>query len=478
MESLEKKAIVGGFLWKFAERISSQGVSFILGVILARLLMPEEYGIVAMVQIFITIANVFITSGFCTALIQKKDADDSDFSTVFYCSMAMSLLLYLLIFISAPLIASFYNLPGLTNITRAYALILLLYGYHSVQSAWVSRHMVFKKFFFASFLGTLFSGLLGVFLAYSGYGAWAIVVQGLVNVGVNMLVLRAMITWRPRFTFSWHRAKKMMAYGSKILGADLIGTFFNELQQIIIGKMYSPADLALFNRGKQFPLLIVSNVNATIGSVLFPAMSNHSDHPDKIKRMTRKSIQLSSYIMFFCMVLLIIVAEPLIRLLLTEKWIACVPYLKLVCLANMVSVVSTANLQAIKASGYSGSVLKLELYKKPVYLALIIVSSFHSVYAIALTLPIYSVYSAIVNMLPNKKILDYSMTEQIIDFIPAGLLSGCVFLASIPISSMVHNDLYLLCIQSASAVFLYVILSYLFKVKSFTSFINLLKKNK
>ena len=261
MESSEKKIILSSFMWKFLERISSQGVSFVIGIILARLLLPSDYGVVALVQVLVAVASVFVTSGFSAALIQNKNADDIDFSTILYCSLAASILLYVVLFLTAPFIADFYNVPELTLITRVYAFVLVLYGYNSVQSAWVSRNMVFKKFFIATLLGTFVSGIVGLLMAYNGFGAWSIVGQSMTNVVVNMFVIRLIIPWRPKLIFSFSRAKKLMNYGTKILGADLIGTIFNEIQQILIGRIYTPADLAFFNKGRGLPYLVTNNID-------------------------------------------------------------------------------------------------------------------------------------------------------------------------------------------------------------------------
>ena len=475
MENAEKKKILSAFVWKFLERISSQGVAFVIGIVLARMLLPSDYGLVALIQVFVTIANVFVTSGFSAALIQNKDADELDFSTILYCSLIVSILLYAIIFILAPFISDFYNIPELTPVTRVYAVVLVLYGYNSVQSAWVSRNMVFKKFFFATLSGTIVSGVVGLTMAYYGMGVWSIVAHALTNVLVNMLVIRMMISWRPRLIFSFARAKKLMNFGSKILGADLIGTIFNEVQQILIGKIYSPADLALFNRGKSIPYLVTSNIDTSISAVLFPAMSNHSDDFAVIKQMTRKGIKVSSYMMFFFMTTLAISAQSFVELLLTTKWIECVPYLQLVCIASMIGTVSSANMQAIKASGNGGTLLKLEIYKKPVYLALIAGAVCVSVKAVALTFPIYAIYAAIVNMYPNKRILGYTFMEQIRDVAPASLLSCGITVISYPINFLEISaflKLTFICVVCATS---YIMFSCLFRVEAFESCRNIFK---
>lgn len=465
--SSEKNQVMSGLAWKFSERISTQGVTFILQVVLARLLLPEQYGVIAMINVFIALANVFVVSGFSTSLIQKKDADDLDFSTIFYCSLIVAGLLYSVLFFAAPYISDFYNMPLLTPVMRVYSLSLILYSYNSVQQAYVSRHMMFRKFFYSTLSGTIISGIAGVVMAYLGYGVWALVAQYLLNIIINSVVLRGIIEWRPRWIFSWNRAKKLMKYGSNILGASLIGQIFDELRQLLIGKYFTPADLAFFNRGRSLPHLVSSNIDSSINQVLFPAMSNHSDNPEEIKRMTRRSIKVSSYVMYFFMTLLAVASKPIIILLLTEKWEPAVPYMQMICISSMVAIMSTANMQAIKASGRSDILLKLEFWKKPVFLLLLIFAVRHSVMAVALTMPLYSIYAAIVNMLPNKKILGYGISEQLRDQMPAILLSIACTICALPILNLSINDFVIMFLQIIVCTLIYIGGSILFKVETY-----------
>jgi len=476
MVSSEKKQIVGGIAWKMAERLTSQGVTFLVSIILARLLMPEEFGLVAMIQVFIAVANIFVSVGISSSLIQKKDADDLDFSTMFYCSLGLSVILYLVLFFTAPFIAEFYKMPKLELIVRVYSLILILYSYNSIQNAWVSRHMVFKKFFLTTSFGTIGSGIIGVILAYSGFGVWAIVAQTMSNTLINMFVMRCIVTWRPKLIFSFARAKKLMSYGLNILIASLLGTGCNQIRQLVIGRYFSAADLAFFNRGNQFPHLFLSNIDTTINTVLFPAMSNHSDDPDRVKAMTKKSIRISSYVLFFAMGSLAVCAEPLVRALLTDKWIECVPFIQLICVADMISTVSDANRQAIKALGRSDISLKLEMLKKPVFLLMVFVSANISVMAMAVCMPLYSLYAAIVNMFPNKKLMKYGHLEQVKDFIPAATLTLFMALVVYPISLLDLNEYFLLIIQITMCIVVYLGLSYLFKIESLGYIVSTLKE--
>lgn len=472
--SQERKKIFSGFFWKFSERISGQLISFVISVILARILMPEDYGAVAMVQLFITFANVFINSGLATALIQKKDADQLDFSTILYCSILFSGVLYAITYFAAPLVSAFFRIELLTPVIRVYGLILFLNAFNSIQSAYASRHMLFKKFFVSALGSSLLSGGIGIFMAYHGFGVWALVFQAMSSTFFNMLILNYTIQWRPKLMFSWTRAKGLLNFGWKILCADFIGTVFNELRQIIIGRFYTPADLAFYNRGKHFAQLIAHNVDSTMSAVLFPAMANHSDNPEQIKSMTRRAISTSSYLLYFCMCTLAIVAEPLIKILLTEKWIESVFYLQMICLAHLFGSISITNIQALKAIGRSDAVLKLEIIKKPVYLLLVIAAIPLGVKAIVVTMPIYSVYALFVNMTPNKKILNYSRLEQLRDLAPATLLSIGMAAVVFPLSFWISNPYVLLLTQCLTAAVFYVGMSHLLKIESYCYCKNLL----
>ena len=255
--------------WKFAERISSQLVSFVVSIVLARILAPSDYGAIAMVMIFVTLANVFVEGGFSSALIQKKDADKLDFSTVFYFSVVFSIILYAVLYISAPHISRFYgkDYEILTPVLRVIGLQVIVFGVNSVQQAYVSRKMMFKKFFWSTLVGTIVSAAVGLIMAYSGYGIWALVGQQLTSAITNTLVLYLVTRKLPGLMFSFQRLKELFGYGAKILGASLLVSLFLDLRSLIIGKIYSAKDLAFFDRGRQFPNLIVTNINSSVGAV-------------------------------------------------------------------------------------------------------------------------------------------------------------------------------------------------------------------
>lgn len=275
MENSQK--VTTNIIWRFLERCGAQLVAFIVSLVLARILEPETYGIVVLISVFTAILSIFMDSGLGTALIQKKDADDVDFSTVFYFNIVMGLIFYLLMFLISPVIAAFYNNTELTNLIRVQSLILLIGSVKNVQQAFVSRNMIFKKFFFATIGGTIGAGILGVVMAYNGFGVWALIFQSLFNNTIDTIILWFTVKWRPKWKFSFVRLKSLFKFGWKLLLSALIDTVYNKLRQFVIGKIYTPSDLAFYEKGEHFPNFIVSNINSSINSVLLPAMSNYQN---------------------------------------------------------------------------------------------------------------------------------------------------------------------------------------------------------
>lgn len=416
-------SIISNLIWRFAERCGAQGVSFIVSVVLARILAPEVYGTIALVTVFTAILQVFIDSGLGNALIQKKGADDLDYSSVFWGNMILCSCLYIVLFAAAPLIADFYNDLSLIPVVRVMGLTLIISGLRNIQQAYVSKHMLFKKFFFATLGGTIVSAFVGIGMAICGFGVWALVAQYLVNRLIETCVLWITVRWHPKLTFSIKRMKTLVSYGWKILASGLLDSIYNNLRQLIIGRAYTSTDLAFYNKGMQIPNLVVTNVNTSIDSVLLPAMSNTQDDRQKVKKLTRRSIRLSSYIMCPIMVGLAVCAEPLVSVLLTDKWLPCVFYLRIFCFSYAWYPVHTANLNAIKAIGRSDIFLKLEIIKKIIGVSVLLLVMNQGIEMIAVSLLLTSITSSIVNAFPNKRLIDYSYGEQIRDLIPATLLS-------------------------------------------------------
>ena len=472
---MKKKSVISNFLWRFAERCGAQIVTFVVSIVLARILAPEEYGIIALVTVFTTILQVFVDSGLGTALIQKKEADDLDFSSVFYFNLGICIILYLAMFLLAPLIAGFYNDVSLIPIIRVISLTIVASGVKGIQQSYVSRNMLFKRFFFSTLGGTIFSAILGIVMAYSGYGVWALVAQQLSNTFIDTLILWLTVKWRPKKMFSWERLKHLLSFGWKLLISSLLDTVYNNLRNLIIGKIYSSSDLAFYNQGDKFPKVIVTNINASIDSVLLPSMSSVQDDHTRVKSMTRRAIKTSTYIMAPLMMGLAFCASPIVSLLLTDKWLPCVPFLQIFCITYMFWPIHTANLNAINAMGRSDLFLKLEIIKKVIGLTLLFITMRISVMAMAYSLLVSGLLSQIINSWPNRKLLDYGYLEQLKDILPAILLAVVMGIIVYCVSLIGLNASLTLIIQIPLGAIIYIAGSKLFKLESYEYLINIIK---
>ena len=412
-------SILGGFFWKFCERFLNQGISFVVSMVLARMLLPEDYGTVAMVSVFINLASVFVNHGFATALIQKKDADHKDFSTMFFCSLACTLAIYGLLYAIAPWVADFYGIPLLKTILRISALGIPLGTVQSIQQAYISRNMLFRKAFVASVISTVASGAVGIGMAWAGFGVWALVFHTLAMVLSNTVVYLFLVPWRPKLEFDSQSAKSMMNFGSRVLAAEFSATFFAEIRSLIVGRVYSSADLAYYNKGYQMPQLINANLSGVLLSVMFPAIANYSDDLQQVKVMAKRSIRMLSYVLVPCMFGLCAVMEPLILFLITDKWAASIPYGQILSIDVSIALISSFLLQILKAIGRGDVILKLEFWKKPVYMLFLILGVRVSVMGLAFGMLAYDIYALIVDMVQIKKYIHYGLAEQLRDILPA-----------------------------------------------------------
>ena len=468
--------VLSNVAWRFAERVGAQGVKLVLEIILARLLLPDDYGLVAIVTVLITILNVFVDSGLGNALIQKKDADDVDFSTVFWFNIVSCIIIYILLFIAAPLFSNLYHRDELTMLIRILGLQVIISGVKNIQQAYISKTMQFKRFFFATLSGTIGAAAIGIVMAYNGFGVWSLVVQQVFNVLVSTIILWITVKWRPKKTFSRQRLKQLFSYGWKLLVSALIDTIYNEIRQLIIAGKYTSSDLAYYNRGRQFPNLFISNVNAAIDSVLLPTLSKEQDNIARVKAMTRKSIQVSVYILGPCMMGLAFIGEPFIRLVLTEKWLPCLPYMRIFCVTFMFYPIHTANLNAIKALGRSDLFLILEIAKKTVGFAAVLITMNISVKAMAYSLLVTSLLNQIINSWPNRKLLGYGYIEQLKDIVPGILLSVIMGICIMPLKLLGFNNLLTVLLQLVCGMFIYMAGSYLLKLEGFMTIKQILSK--
>lgn len=473
--SYDKKKVLSGMLWKFGERFCAQFVTLVISIVLARLLDPDHYGAVSIILVCINLANVFVTESFSAALIQKKNADQVDFSTIFYFNIIFSLCLYGIIYAIAPWIEAFYEMPELCNAMRILALKLPISSIYSVQQAYVSRNMMFKKFFFATIIGTVLSAVVGIVMAYKGYGVYALVGQYLTNSLIGTVVLWFAVRWRPVWAFSFSSFKDLFNYGWKILVSSLIRTLYDDIYSLVIGKKYTGEDLAFYTKGKHYPHLIITNVNTTISSVMFPALSKIQDDKERLCAMMRRSIKTSSYILCPLMIGMAAVAEPLVSLVLTDKWLPCVPFLQISCFAFLLQPIQSANLQAFKAVGRSDLVLKLEMIKRLVGIVILIISVQMGVLAIAWGSALTAVIASILNAMPIRKLLGYKYSQQLLDMFPNVFLSVVMGVAVYLLGYIKMSAFPLLCIQIVIGSVIYVGLSVITKNDNFRYVLSTVK---
>lgn len=473
-----RRKVFSGLVWTYAERFWAQIISLLVTIVLARLLTPDEYGIIAIITVFMTIADSFAINGLGNALIQKKNVDDLDYSSVFFFNILFSLVLYGCIFGLAHPISVFYNNPLLKPTLRVMAIRVPIAAINSVQHAYVSKTMQFKKFFYATSIGTVISGIVGIVMAYLGLGVWALVAQYMSNTCIDTIVLWFTVEWRPKWMFSWSRTKELFSYGWKVLATSMLMTIYSNIQDLIIGKKYSSADLAYCNKGRQFPSLISTNVNTSITKVLFPMMAEYQDDLTVVKQLTRKAVSLGAYVLIPLLIGLAAVGDEMITFLLTEKWLPCVIYLRIMCLVYALQPMQMTSIQTIKALGRSDLYLKLEIYKRVigVVILLITVFCFNSVEIIIWGMLGSEISSMLINMPTLRKLVGYSFREQIADFVPPILLSAVMYVAVYSIHFLHTNIVLKLVIQVLVGIASYVLLSWLTKNKVFISFLKKRKK--
>ncbi len=414
----EVKSLKSGLIWKWIQTSFSQLVSFALTIILARILMPEQYGLIAIVAVFVTFADTLSRTGFASSLIQKKETDKLDFDSMFWLSMAVAGVVYVILYLLAPAVGTFFNQALLCPILRVYALVLFLNALQSILNAHISKRLDFKKQFYATSVGSIIGGAVGVIMAYNGYGVWALVAQVLITPLINVIILSIQLSWYPTLSFSWQRSKNLLAFGTAVIGSNLLRNTCNEIRQFLIAKFYLPAELAIYNRGRSFAGFFYSNLVTTLSSVLFPAIANLNGDLKAAKQLTQKSIQVNCLLISLLMGLLASIAEPLILLLLTEKWIACVPYLQVACAIETISVISTINIQTITGLGRGDWLMKLELKKMPVFLVLLVGGLYINLFAVIISALLYSIYASWMNIRPTKELIGYSAREQYKDLLP------------------------------------------------------------
>ena len=444
MTSLGKK-ITSGLVWRFGERVLAQGVTFVVSLIVSRILGPSAYGMVALLLVFINLSEVFLTAGFGNSLIQKKNSDNVDFSSVFYFNVIFSIVLYLIVFFAAPFVEDFYgkDYVGLTSALRVLAIRIPITAINNVQQSYVSKNMVFKKFFFATIGGSFSSAVVGITMALNGFGVWALVAQYLFNALVNTLVLWFTVKWRPILAFSFERLKGLISYGWKLLCANLFFSLSNNIRSILIGKFYTSSDLAYYNRGKQIPDLIADTLNTSILSVMFPALCKIQNDKEQMKALVRRAVKTLSYFLAPILFGIALLSEKLVVLVLSNEWIGAVPFIKIFCISCMLQPVMKPCQQVTKALGKSGIFLILEIIKCTITILLLLITLKFGVIYIAFGYIASSIIGMFIDIYVGGRMIKYNFFEQFFDVIKPVLVSLVMyvllsFIDYIPVAPIVR----------------------------------------
>ncbi len=471
-----KQKTVKAVIWNTVEKILVKGSSFIIGIILARLLLPSDYGLLGMLAIFIALSNVFIEGGFAKALIQKQDCTDVDYSTAFFANVSIAIVIYVILFFCAPLVANFYEEPILTRVLRVLSINFVIGSFNVVQRAKLMASMDFKSLAKINFIGVLAGGLCGIVMAYSDFGVWALVGQAIMSTSVMLFLFPFFSKWRPRLFFSRESFKRLFNFGSKLLVTGTVATIVNNITTIAIGKAYKSDQLGYYTRASQFSEIVAWTVNDIMGAVTFPVLSKLQDERKRLISVYRKSLLYTAVVIFPIMVLMAILAEPLVKILLTDKWLPCVPLLQILCLARMFTPLSAINMNVLNAIGRPDLFMKVDLSKIPLILISLAITIPIGVKAIVIGNLVTTVICFFINAYMPGKLLGYGAWEQIKDykfiFIALFVMSAIVVLAA----NLLNNSWLQLMLGALIGVSIYIFIILSFRVISIEELKSLFKK--
>jgi len=475
-DNLKAKATRGLF-WSSVDRFSSQGISFVFSIFLARILDISDYGIVAMIVVFMAVAQAFVDSGFSSALIRKPDLNEEDKSTAFYFNIVVGLTCYGILFIASPLIADFYDEPLLSPIIRVTGLSIIFNSLCVVQRALFTIAVDFKTQAIISLACTVISGVVGLVMAYNGYGVWALVGQSTISTFLNFVLLWLCSRWRPVTGFSKASFRYLFNFGSKLLASGLLDTLYNNAYPIVIGKFYNSAQLGLYSRAQGYASLPSSNITGILQRVTFPVLSLMQDDDQKLANNYRRLLRMSAFVVFPLMIGLAAIADPLIRVLITSKWAGCIIYLQIICFGMMLYPIHALNLNLLQVKGRSDLFLRLEILKKIIGVCALCITIPFGITAMCIGLVVVSVVALYINTYYTGKLLSLGFLMQIKDLVPFFILSMLVGLLMYYVPISINNDLYRLVSGGLIGIVSYVGLAALFRIKEFNELINLIRKN-
>lgn len=474
-DSLKSKT-VKGVVWSSIERFSTQGVQFLIMIIMARLLTPKDYGLIGMLAIFLAVAQSLIDSGFSQALIRKQDRTDVDNSTVFYFNIVVSSALYLILFIAAPFVADFYNQPELTSVMRVVCLGVILNSLAVVQRALLTVRIDFKTQAKASLSAAVISGCIGIVLAYCGFGVWSLVVQQLLNLSVNTLLLWIFSKWRPIAVFSWKSFHELFAFGSKMLASGLLDTLYRNIYPIVIGKLFSASSLGHYTRAQHFSEFPSSNVTGIIQRVTYPILCGIQDETERLEAVYRKFLKLSAFIIFPLMIGMSAVARPFIDIVLGTQWGFCGQLLQIICFAMMWYPIHAINLNLLQVKGRSDLFLRLEIIKKILGITVLCITAPFGLVVMCYGQIFNSIVALVINTYYTGKLINVGFIRQMKDLLPTILLSLIMFGAILLVNGFIEANMYRLVIGVLVGIIVYVSGSYIFKFKELQTLFSLIRR--
>lgn len=465
-ENLKTKTIKG-YAWNFMDNILNRGISFIVGIVLARLLSPSEYGLIGIILIFIAVFNSIVESGLGTALVRKNNCKEEDYNTVFYSNLCFSVFLFIVFYFCTPLIATFFQEPQLDVLGKVMGVILLINALSIIQNTILLKKLDFKGKMYISMGSSLTSGIVGITMAYKGYGVWSLVGQQISRQVIYTTLLWIHNRWVPKFMFSWKSFKELFGFGSNLLIAGIIDTIWNQLYQIIIGRCYTPRSLGLYTKANEFGSIFSSNLTSVVQSVSFPALSKLQDDLVKLKDGYKKVITCSMLLSFPLMMGMAAVAEPMIRVLLGEAWLPCVPFLQIVCFQQLIYPLHAINLSLLQVRGRSELFLKIQIIKKFFSAIPLVLGVFVGIYYMLFGSVIVGFIAYYINAYYSKPLLDYSIKEQIIDIAPSFVISLSMAILVYLESLLSFQAYILLCIQIPTGIVVEILLCEVFKLKEY-----------
>ena len=476
MSSDLKKKTVSGVLWSLAGQFSVQGIQFLVSVVLARLLSPDDYGMIGMLAIFLAISQVFIDGGFSSALIQRKDCDDTTYSTVFYINVGISLVCYGILFAAAPFIADFYGQPILKDIARVSSLSLIIGALSATNTVQLTKRIDFKTQSKINVVSAILSGVTGIALAYSGFGVWALVAQS-VSLALFKLVLTVFcVRWFPSLVFSRKIFKELFSFGSKLVLASLISSIYTNIRSLIIGKKFTPADLGQYTTANKFATMAGSSLSGVLYNVSFPVLSKVQDDDAVLLDAYKRFLSVSAFTIFPLMMLLAGIAEPLIRFLVTDKWLECVPFLQILCFGWMYDCLTRINLNLLYVKGRSDLVLRLEIVKKTIAFTILFVSCFMGIIGICVGAAVYNFIAFFCNTYYTKRLLGYGFKEQFLQTLPYLILSLLVLAIAAAISTAPMTPGYSIILSTAASATTYLMLARIFRLPALKELTGIIKQ--